>query len=206
MNNSLWRDQIIQSRMNALSAIDLHRARVMRWRRAGTLVEFLTIAVPITYFVPKILASQTQWESALESTWEILAALLLIMTILKSVYRWRDKEIRHSIASRINEDVSREARRLLDSDDLSAGQHEQFLKRVSMANNEDRDLLLGVSADEEKRAYRFALKHANPNMSTLCPKCGADPWIFVPGDCAACGGTFTILRRLSVSEPSKERE
>jgi mobilome CxxCx(11)CxxC protein len=184
-------DKIRQKKLEALVAMHLHDKRVHKFRQRNLLIEFLTIAVPAFYIVPRFLIKGTAGAAFVEIIWELLAAILLVLAIFRVVFKWQDNEIRHSIMSRKNADISREADHLLSKKTTNDEVIEQFLKHVTDVDAEDRDLLLDVTKKEDQKAYREGLKQLATGATTLCPKCGADPWHFVEGNCEACGGTPT---------------
>jgi len=187
-------DNIRQQKLNALAAIYLHERRIAKLRSKSLLVEFLSLAVPVFYIVPRFLAKGTSVASYIEFFGEILAAILLVLAILKLVYKWQDDEIRHSIMLRRNADISLEADRLLTRKNTNDAIVEQFLRRVKDVDDEDNDLLLDATKKEERTAYREALKKSEGKLA-ICPVCGANPWSFKKGSCDACGGTPVAQRK-----------
>jgi mobilome CxxCx(11)CxxC protein len=182
-------DVLRQNKLAALVAGYLHEKRIHRLRRKNLLVEFLTIAVPAGYAIPRFLMKGTSGAALVEYAWELFAAALLMLAILRVVYKWQDRETRHSIMLRKNVDVSREADQLLTRKTINHEVLEQFLKRIADIDMEDKELLADVTKEEDQEAAREGLKHLVPGATTLCSKCGADPWTFTEGACDACGGT-----------------
>jgi mobilome CxxCx(11)CxxC protein len=181
-------DNIRQQKLNALASVYLHTKRISKLRKKNLLVEFLSLAVPAFYIVPRFLAKGTNLSSAIEVIGEILAAILLVLALLKLVYKWQDDEIRHSIMLRKNADIALEADQLLTRENINIATVEQFLRRVQDVDDEDNDLLLDATKQEEREAYREALKKFEGRLA-ICPVCGANPWHFKQGSCDACGGT-----------------
>jgi mobilome CxxCx(11)CxxC protein len=182
-------DSIRQQKLNALSSIYLHEKYIRKLQKKNLLVEFLTIAVPVFYIVPRFLVKGTIVATFVETVWEVAGAVLLVLAIFKVVYKWQDREIRHSVMLRRNADINQEANQLLSRGNITNEVFEQFSRRVLDIDAEDRELLLDTKKNEEQEACREALKNAVPGSTMLCPKCGADPWLFKPGSCGACGGT-----------------
>lgn len=181
-------DNIRQQKLNALVAIYLHEQRIAKLKKKSLLVEFLSLAVPAFYIVPRFLSKGTSLAFFIEVIGEILAATLLVLAILKLVYKWQDDEIRHSIMRRRNSDIVFEADQLLKKRNTNDAIVEQFLRRVKDIDDEDDDLLLGTTKKKEQTAYRKALKKME-GRSAACPVCGANLWRFKEGSCNACGGT-----------------
>jgi mobilome CxxCx(11)CxxC protein len=182
-------DKVQQQKFDALVAIQLHRKKILNLQTINRIIESLSIAVPAFYLTPRLLAKGTVIASLVDNLGEILAAILLVLAILKLVNKWQDDEIRHAMMSRRNADTVHEADRLLQSKTANSEAVEQFLKRTIDVNTEDEALLLSVKERDRQKAYREALRRLNPTTSTPCPVCGADPWKFTPGSCEACGGT-----------------
>ena len=184
-------NNIRQQKLDALVAIQLHRKQISNLQKRNRLVESLSIAVPVFYLAPRLLAKGTLLENFINIFGEILAAILLVLVILKLVNKWQDDEIKHAIMSRRNADTVYEADRLLGSQSTNREVVEQFLRRIKDIDAEDEALLLNIKGVDKHKAYRDALKRFNPATSTPtpCPICGADPWKFTPGACEACGGT-----------------
>jgi len=182
-------DNLRQIKLNALSAIYLHEKRLQRLQQHNLLIEFLTIAVPVFYIIPRYLLKGTLTAPYADGFGELLAASLLILAILKVVYKWQDREIKHSVMVRRNQDIKLEVELLLTKKSISQEVSNQFMKRVANVDTEDGELFLDVTKEEDQAAYRYALKNLTPGITTCCMKCGADPWHFQPGTCLVCGGT-----------------
>ena len=189
MNNQEVINRIQKIKLNALSAIYLHEKRLGYFRWLNTLIEFLSIVVPVFYVAPRFLFKGTPYEQLVEIIWEILAVLLLSMAIAKIIFRWQDREMKHTVMARRNEDVRNEADKLLAQGKISSSVINQFVSRVTDIDAEDRELFLTVTQKEDQEAYRYALKHLVPASTMLCENCGANPWDFKPGECAVCGDT-----------------
>lgn len=183
-------NNIRQEKLNALVAIQLHQYSIRNLQRRNQLIEFLTIAVPVFFLVPRLLAKGMFLANFVDGFGEILAAALLVLAILKLAYKWQDKEVLHSTLSRRNLDIVYEADRILGNKTASHETVEQFLNRTKDMNAEDENILSNTRRNDKQTAYREALKKFDRNrVSTPCPICGADPWKFSPGVCQACGGT-----------------
>ena len=111
-------------------------------------------------------------------------------TILRVVFKWQDREVRHTFMSYKNAEIAYEASQLLNKLSVSNGIVDQFLKRITDYDAYDNDdLFLGIKKEEDQAAFREALKELIPGSTRLCPKCGSDPWIYKQGSCEACGNT-----------------
>jgi mobilome CxxCx(11)CxxC protein len=123
-------DKVQQQKFDALVAIQLHRKKILNLQTINRIIESLSIAVPAFYLTPRLLAKGTVIASLVDNLGEILAAILLVLAILKLVNKWQDDEIRHAMMSRRNADTVHEADRLLQSKTANSEAVEQFLKRT----------------------------------------------------------------------------
>lgn len=187
------KDNLMQVRVEALHAIYLHQKQIISLRRKNLLVEFLSIAVPVFYIVPRFLLKDTEYFKLVEVIWELLGAILLVVVIFKIVFKWQEREVKHSFMAYRNRDIANEALKFSNNETLNKDVIEQFLKRVQENDaNDNEDLLLNATREENQEAYRDALKKLIPGSTRLCPKCEGDPWIFKAGDCNLCGNTPKI--------------
>jgi mobilome CxxCx(11)CxxC protein len=192
MNSSIS-DAIKQKRIDSLAAKHLHVRLLSNLNKRQRLVDFLAIAVPLIYVPVRYLAKNTEYALAVETAWELLAALLVVLVVLKIVYRWQDRS--QICKQLLGENISLigQADQLLrDVDHISPEGSRLFFTLAEKSETEDRDLL-GESSDKDRQfAYREALKEAVPGSSTtVCPGCGSSPWNFRPGSCQLCGNTPT---------------
>jgi mobilome CxxCx(11)CxxC protein len=182
--------RIRQKKMDALVAIQLHQKKKRELQKKNQLVDCLSIAVPVFYLTPRFLAKNTVFAPYIDILGEILAAILLVLAILKLVNKWQDDEIKHKTMLRKDHDTVYEANRLLESPTTNSEVVEQFLRRVIDVDNDDSDLFSNIKKTDKQQAYREALKEFDPSSHpTPCHVCGADPWKFIQGNCQACGGT-----------------
>jgi mobilome CxxCx(11)CxxC protein len=190
MLDSQITDTISQRKLDSLAAKHLHVKQLVKLSNRNRLVDFLAIAVPVVYFVFRFLAKGTRSGYYIELIWEILAALLLALTILKIVYKWQERAERHNKLLGENIALVGQADNLL-SDRQTASPESARLFLVLAANSEtaDRELLGRPSEEDRKFAYREALKEFQSGRDTVCPQCKASPWNFVPGSCQLCGNT-----------------
>ncbi|MCI4627116.1 MAG: hypothetical protein L3V56_14305, partial [Candidatus Magnetoovum sp. WYHC-5] len=167
----------------------LHQKYIRKYEKGNLLIEFLTLSVPIFYVAPRYILKGTDWSYYIEIVWEFLAVSLLVLAILKSVYRWYDRQISHTIMARKNEDVIRETDRLIANEKISNETFDVFHMLVKDFDAEDKRLLNNALNKDKQEANRFALKNLKPGTVTSCTICGANPWVFRKGSCDACGGT-----------------
>lgn len=181
-------EHLRQIKLDALSAIYLHNQRLHRLQQRNLLLEFLAIAVPVFYIVPRYLLKGSPVAPYIDDFGELLAAGLLILAILKVVYQWQERTISHSVMVRRNQDIKLETDLLLGKKSIGQEVMNQFLRRVTDVDIEDDELLSDSTPAEDQSAYRYALKNLTPGVTTCCMKCGSDPWHMQPGSCTVCGG------------------
>jgi mobilome CxxCx(11)CxxC protein len=184
------RKSIRQAKTDALCARYLHERRLRSLRRSGITVDLFALLVPGLYFVARYLM---KGNTAVEIGWEILAAILFALGLLKVVLKWQERAETHSHLRRANISLIREADIFLDEGSTATNPNaDWFLKMVATQDEADGDILLGVKETEKQQAYREALKqlHSIPAEAN-CLNCGANVWKFQPGTCQLCGGTPT---------------
>ena len=190
MNSSLV-DAIRQKRHDSLSAKHLHIKLLGKLNRYQHLVDFLAIAVPVIYVPVRYLAKSTDYAFFVETAWEILAALLVVCTVLKIVYGWQDRS--QICKQLLGENISLvgQADQLLNAGTSPSPEGSRlFLVLTEKSEKADRELLGEPSAKDKRFAYREALKEAQPgNSATVCPHCGSSPWSYKRGSCQLCGNT-----------------
>jgi len=180
-------NDVEQKEIDAIGARILHKASLSRLRRWSTVADVLALAVPIVYMTFRYLAKGTPLAGGVENLWELLAAALLVIIVIKLVGRWPDKAEQHSRLIGENISLITQARALrrkpqpLSDDTVYA-----FSLLADSIEKQDHDSLSGMPADERKNAYREALKEfGGPDVE--CPVCHASPWFYTKGTCEACG-------------------
>ncbi len=178
---------IRQKRFDSLAAKHLHvkrRTRLNWWNR---LVDLLALAVPVSYFVVRYLSKGTEWQWIADGVWEIVAAALLVLVIIKINYRWEERAQLHSKLLGENISLVRQADGLLTGTDISPSV-QMFLSLADRSEKEDRDALGEPRDKDQQFAYCTALKEYG-GITVLCPVCQSSPWKFTPGSCQLCGNT-----------------
>jgi mobilome CxxCx(11)CxxC protein len=185
---------IRQKKLDSLAVKHLHVKSLVRLTRLDRLVDALAIAVPILYFVPRFITKGTSYDDIVEVGWEITAAVLLVLTVLKIIYRWQDRIKNHSRLLGENISLVRQADDLLLSTAGLPDTVQLFLRLAERSETSDREAIGEPSEKQRQFAYREALKEWEPgNVRISCPACGASPWKFKGGSCQLCGNT-PVLR------------
>lgn len=173
-----------------MAAKHLHVWSLGNLRALNQSVDFLALAVPILFFPLRFLTKGTDIEHRTEYAWEALAAILLVMVVLKLTFKWQEKIEEHSKLLGENLSLVHLADSLLSASSVSTESGNLFLLMASKLEQADRESLGKSSATKKQSAYREALKEWNPgDVSTACPKCNASPWEYFPGNCQLCGNT-----------------
>jgi len=182
---------IRQKKLDSLAAKHLHVKHATRLNTKITAVDALALAVPVFYFVFRYLAKGTPYQFIIETIWEILAALLLVATILKFALRWQEKTQTHNRLLGENISLAGQADNLLSApDNISPETAQLFFLMTQKSETEDRNILGEPPSSERQFAYREAIKESEPgNSFVVCPRCSASPWQFSPGSCQLCGNT-----------------
>jgi len=182
-------DQITQQRLNCLCTKHLHVPQRVKLNKLNRLVDFFAIGVPLLYLPVRFLAKDTAVGLASEVVWEILAAMLLVLTFLKINQRWQERAEEHSSLLGENIAIAGQADNLLrDIKHVSPEAASLFFLLAQRSEAADRKALGEPTTAERQRAYREGLKEAQYN----CPHCSASPWKYVPGPCQACGNKKII--------------
>jgi mobilome CxxCx(11)CxxC protein len=126
---------------------------------------------------------------SVEFLWELSAALLLIVTIAKLVYRAQERAENHTRLIGENIGVAAQVDYLLTlfrKGSLNDDAVNLFLL-PSELDKVDAEALSDVQDAEKRDAYRNALKQMEPDA--VCRSCGASPWQYTSGSCQMCGNT-----------------
>jgi len=178
---------INQKKLDCLGTKHLHvrsLAKLNRWNRR---VDILAIAVPILYSVPRLIFKGTGYAVPVEYGWEGIAAILVVVVLLKIGLRWEENAQIHSKLLGENISLVRQADDLLLMGTVGIPESVQlFLRLAEKSESADREAIGEPSQKDKQFAYREGLKEFG-GISATCPICRASPWKFVAGSCQACG-------------------
>jgi mobilome CxxCx(11)CxxC protein len=181
--------EIRQKKLDNLAAKYTHARRISKLNTLQRLVDFFAIGVPILYIPVRYLAKGTASSDRVEMAWELLAALLVLLVVLKIVFRWQDSAELHTKLMGENISLARQADELLRAGDVVTDQSISFFLHLAEKSDKEDLELVGVLPPKDKQfAYREALKEFNPH-DPRCPQCNASAWKFKNGDCQLCGNT-----------------
>jgi mobilome CxxCx(11)CxxC protein len=180
---------IKQKKLNSLAAKHLHVRSRADLNRLNRFVDWLAIAVPILYFVPRFIAKGTGYAVPVEIGWESIAAILVAFVGAKIAYRWEERAQTHSKLLGENISLVRQADDLLLMGEVGIPESAQlFLRLAEKSESADREAIGEPSQKDKQFAYREGLKEFG-GVSVTCPLCRASPWKFTAGSCQLCGNT-----------------
>jgi mobilome CxxCx(11)CxxC protein len=180
--------KIQQQKLNALASKQLHMRQLSRLNKSNKIVDSVALGAPVFYFAVRYLAKGTKYADLAEGIWELLAAALLTLMIVKLVLRWQERALEHSKLMGENISLVGLADNLISNPQNIPTTSSLFATLVQQSETNDRNSLGERKPIENQWAYREALKEfADKNVA--CDNCGASPWNYTPGVCQMCGGT-----------------
>lgn len=185
------KEKVEQKKLDSLVAKYLHHKKLGVLNVWCMVIDFVAVAVPILYFVVRYQAKGTDYAALAEFVWEILAVLLLVMTVFKNIWKLQEKAQNHSKLMGENISITGLADNLLSQPETIAQNYPMFSHLVQKNEEDDRNIL-NPSDKDKKWAYREALKEFGGKY-IKCPICNASPWNFSPGSCQSCGNTPNSL-------------
>ncbi len=179
--------KIQQTKLNAISAKNLHRKSKWKYEFINGLVLFLTIIVPLLFIVAQYVSKGKESEKMINIISFALSVTLIAVSIFSMIIKVGDKIATHKMGIKNNLYITNEC------DNLSALGEEElkwFFRYVTEIDNQDNDTFSKVSNKTKRKTYREALKEFSPGDYTItCPVCNSSPWKFKKGDCQLCGNT-----------------
>lgn len=179
--------KIQQTKLNAISAKNLHRKSKWKYESINGIVLFLTIIVPVLFIIAQYVSKGTESENLINTISFILSITLIAISIYSMIIKVGDKITTHKMGIKNNLYIANEC------DNLSSLGEEElkwFFRYVTEIDNQDNDTFSKVSDNTKRKTYREALKEFNPGDYTItCPVCNSSPWKYKKGDCQLCGNT-----------------
>lgn len=184
--------KIRQYKLDALCAIILHEKRLARLITRIKFVDFLAIAVPILYIVPRFAAKGTEYHTIIEFIWEAIAALLMVLALWKITMHWDEDAKKHFHLLRKNQALRTNADQLLSNiEHIDSYKISIFIEKARELEADDSEILQGHNSESENQCvYRDALLRDNPGSREIyCPHCGSPTIVgWKKGSCPRCGG------------------
>lgn len=181
---------IYQRRMDAIAAKHLHEYRISIYNLLNCFSDSFAIGVPVLYLPVRYLAKGTSTGPLIELLWEMLAGILLVLAVIKVIWKWQDRAAQHSKLIGENISLATQAEQLLNNASTTTIDSAQwFLVIADNLEKTDRESFGRIKEKDRQRAYREALKEFSPGKTITCPECGASPWHYKPGSCQLCGNT-----------------
>lgn len=179
--------KIQQTKLNAISAKNLHRKSKWKYESINGIVLFLTIIVPVLFIIAQYVSKGKESENLINTISFILSITLIAISIYSMIIKVGDKITTHKMGIKNNLYIANEC------DNLSSLGEEElkwFFRYVTEIDNQDNDTFSKVSDNTKRKTYREALKEFNPGDYTItCPVCNSSPWKYKKGDCQLCGNT-----------------
>ena len=182
---------LLQKKMDTLSAKHLHEIYLAPLQRSSVAVDALAIAVPGLLLTARLLTKGLAIGPFVDVVAESLAAVLLMLAIIKGVYGWQDKIIEHSRLRDENISLGTQADALIRKGPAATSDSvDMFLLLLDRSEQADRKAFGTPKEALKQRGYREALKEIDPGSTeTKCPYCKASPWSYKAGNCQVCGNT-----------------
>jgi mobilome CxxCx(11)CxxC protein len=193
--------EVEQKKSDALSAKYLHQKKLDKINTPNIFVDWFVMAVTVLYFPIRYLAKNTEYSHYAESGWEISAAILFIIVLLKTVFKWQDRINRHNRLILLNMNLITQANEILNSQNINEELFRHFISSANQLESEDIDALGKISNKDKQWAYREAIKAFSTNSDTVCPICKISPWkykkllwTYKKEVCQLCGNTSTVTK------------
>ncbi|OFY26901.1 MAG: hypothetical protein A2275_02025 [Bacteroidetes bacterium RIFOXYA12_FULL_35_11] len=179
--------KIQQTKLNALSAKNLHRKGKWKYDFLNGSILFLTIIVPLLFIIAQYISKGTNIENIINIISFILSIFLICIAALSLMLKVNDKITTHKVGIKNNLYVSNECDNLLS---LSETELQWFFRYVTEIDQQDNDTFARICEKTRRKMYREALKEFSPgDYSITCPLCDSSPWKYKKGDCQLCGNT-----------------
>jgi mobilome CxxCx(11)CxxC protein len=184
------KSQLMAYRMDALTAKHLHAGRLHPLRAASAIIDYMALAVPVLYFAIRFLAKGTDVAGIAEAIWEILAALLFALVLVKLSFKFEERIERHAKGLANNSTLAVSCLRLIEDAQVSSKrEYDMLADKATELETEDRTVLGKVTDPVKQRAYREALKEFDTQGKAQCSVCGASAYSYHPGSCQVCGNS-----------------
>ncbi len=180
-------ERVKQIRTDALVAEYIYSNRLHWIGLFSTILNILTIIVPILFSSVLLIGKGTPYEGLLNTISVFTSAVLLSLVILGLIFRVEQKKEAYIIGRRTNIYVSNEALKLIEEPDSKLVWFYNYLVEMDSKDQEN----IGKASDRiRKEAYRYSLKKLFPGRNdVVCPICNSSPFLYKKGSCQVCGNT-----------------
>lgn len=181
------RTLVQQARMNELSGKHAHSKLLKKPLFITKFSEILCIAIPIVYFLPSEIVTSYLGGQRVGA---VLAVLLLIVSIVRHIFRWDDNLVGHRTYMAKNHRSASRALEILTDQNATEEEALEYLRGQSDSTIEEMSLFEGIPEKVQQYAYRMALKEFSPAQISyaICANCKKSVWSFKKGSCQLCGG------------------
>ncbi len=190
------KERLRQIKFDSITTRNLHNRKIKYLNVIYKVITYLTVILPILYFIIVSLYSDAKIDSTLTIVGIILTGLLLILSIYALGEGIFEKRQSHIISIKNYNFIINSCDEILQSckkEELNKKKRKRldwFLRYTNEISNQDSELLGIISEKDRKFAYREALKEYDPNNTeVICPICHSSPWNYKKGSCIACGNT-----------------
>lgn len=170
-------EQVQQKRYNCLAAKQLHKRRLHRLSVLNMFVDVLALSTPVVALSVRFVLKGGDWAAAADIAWEIMAACLFVLSIVKLVGRWSENQQEHSRLMGENIALVSLADGLLVDPSKLSGDLSLFRTLQQQSETNDSKLIGELKPTEQQWAYREALKEGG-GATVVCPICGLSPFKF----------------------------
>jgi mobilome CxxCx(11)CxxC protein len=170
----------------------LHEKLGAKCRRWLAIFDFLALLLAVLSLPVRELFPES-WRPVADKIWEVIAALVLVLTVVKFYTKWQESAEAHRLGMGKNVQLATEIQALLRRSDISDPEFDAFMRRAADLQEADRAALSVVKETLRQEAYRQATKESPTGEEAVCPKCNASPWSFTPGPCQLCGGSPAVI-------------
>lgn len=189
MNCENNKKDVEQKKLDALSAKYLHQKKLDKINGPNIFVDWFVMAVTVFYFPIRYLAKGTEYSHCAEIGWEFSAAILFIVVLCKTYFKWQERINKHNKLILANMNLITQANEILNSSNINEELCRYFMNSANQLESEDIEALGKISKEDKKWSYREAIKAFSTNGNTICPICESSPWQYKKGNCQLCGNT-----------------
>ncbi|MGI8488998.1 hypothetical protein QWJ20_10705 [Pectobacterium sp. S5] len=180
-------EKLDQIRTNALSAEYIYSEKLRQINKISLTITVLTTLTPIAVLCSQLVTKGEPYGKFVDTIAIIISCVLFCLTILSLILRLEQKKESYLQGRRDNIYISNEIDSFKSNSNLDKT---WFYKFVSEQDKKDLENIAHIDKKMQQSAYRHALKKLIPgNANVVCAFCKKSPFIFIEGECDACGNT-----------------
>jgi len=171
-------DRILQIRFDALSAEYIYTRLLSKISHRSTLINALTILVPILFSSAILITKGTDNEKLFNNISIVIGAILLALIVWSLIAKLDQKRENYIIGRRLNISIASEALKLLEKD-CSDTELQWFYSYIVEMDSKDAENIGEISNKLSQEANRYALKKQIPgSKDVVCKFCNASPFTY----------------------------